>query len=72
MIYDDDNFSQGYDQIKEAFRVLRKDDILKPYISDHDFRSLNVRVENIGYSSYVFDMGYQQKFPSFPNNQSRV
>ena len=25
--YNDDNFSQGYNQIKEAFRVLTKDDI---------------------------------------------
>ena len=35
--YDADDFSQGSGQIKEAFRALSKDDILKPYISDHDF-----------------------------------
>ena len=28
--YDDDNYSQGYGQIKEAFRALTKDDILQP------------------------------------------
>ena len=31
--YDDDDYSQGYHQIKEAFRALTKDDILQPYIS---------------------------------------
>ena len=36
--YDDDDYNQGYGQIKEAFRVLTKNDILQPYISDHDFR----------------------------------
>ena len=39
--YDDDDYSQGYSQIKEAFRALTKDDILKPYISDHGFTSSN-------------------------------
>ena len=34
----DDNFNQGYGQFKEAFRALTKDNILQPYISDHDFR----------------------------------
>ena len=28
--YDDDDYSQGYSQIKEAFRALTKDDILQP------------------------------------------
>ena len=27
--YDDDNYSQGYGQIKEAFRALTKDDLLQ-------------------------------------------
>ena len=40
--YDDDDDSQGYAQIKEKFRALRKDDILNPYISDHNFRSTKV------------------------------
>ena len=39
--YNADDYSQGYTQIKEAFRALSKDDILKPYISDNDFRSSN-------------------------------
>ena len=39
--YDDDDFSQGYGQIKEAFKALTKDDILKPYKTDDDFRSSN-------------------------------
>ena len=29
--YNDNDFSQGYSKIKEAFRALTKDDILKPY-----------------------------------------
>ena len=39
--YDDDDYFQGYGQIKEAFMALTKDDILKPYISEYDFRSTN-------------------------------
>ena len=39
--YDNDDYSQGYRQNKEAFRVLTKDDILQPCISDKDFRSSN-------------------------------
>ena len=35
--YDDDDYSQGYHQIKEAFKALTKDAILQPYISDDDF-----------------------------------
>ena len=30
LIYDDDDYSQGYDQIKEIFWALTKDDILQP------------------------------------------
>ena len=36
--YDDDDYSQGYALIKEAFIALTKDDIFQPYISDDDFR----------------------------------
>ena len=46
--YDDDDYNQGYGQIKEAFRALTKDDILQPYISDIDFRSDNNN-NDIGY-----------------------
>ena len=61
--YNDDFYSQGYAQIKEAFRVLSKDDILKPYISHSDFRSTNDG-NNIGYILYVFDIRYQKNFES--------
>ena len=57
--YDDDDYSQGYGQIKEAFRSLTKDDILKPYISEDDFRSSN-EGNNIGYNIYAFDMRFQK------------
>ena len=53
--YDDDDYSQGYGQIKEAFRALTKDDILKPYISEDDFRSSN-EGNKIGYNIYAFDI----------------
>ena len=35
--YDDDDYSQGYCQIKEAFEALTKDNILQPYISEKFF-----------------------------------
>ena len=47
--YDDDDYSQGYGSIKEAFKALTKDDILNPYISEDDFRSSN-KGNNIGYN----------------------
>ena len=53
--YDDDDYSQGYGQIKEAFRALTKDDILQPYISEDDFRSSN-EGNNTGYIIHVFDI----------------
>ena len=56
--FNDDYYSQGYTQNEEAFRVLPKDDILKPYISDNDFRLINDG-NNIGYNLYVLDIGYQ-------------
>ena len=60
--YEDDDYSQGYAQIKEAFGALTKDDILQPFISDDDFRSANVRSDDVGYNLYVFDVRDQQKF----------
>ena len=53
--YNDDDYSQGYGQIKEAFKALTKDDILQPYISENDFRSSNDG-NNIGYNIYAFDI----------------
>ena len=61
--YNDDNYSQGYGQIKEAFKALTKDNLLQPYISDADFRSSN-NDNNIGYNIYVFDIRYQKNFES--------
>ena len=59
--YEDDDYSQGFGQIKEASRALTKDDILKPYISEDDFRSSN-ESNNIGYNIYAFDIRYQKNF----------
>ena len=59
---DDDDYSQGYHQIKEAFKALTKDDILQPYISEEDFRTPNVRAADVGYNLYVFDIRYQKIF----------
>ena len=61
--YNDDDYSQGYGLIKQAFKDLTKDDILEPYISDNDFRSSNDG-DNIGYNIYVFDIRYQKNFES--------
>ena len=55
--YDDDDYSRGYGQIKEAFKTLTKDNILHPYISEDDFRSSN-EGNNIGYNIYAFDIRY--------------
>ena len=61
--YNDDNFSQGYGQIKEAFKALTKDNLLQQYISEHDFRSSNDD-NDIGYNIYAFDIRYQKNFES--------
>ena len=60
--YNDDDYSQGYNQIKEAFKALTKDDILQPYISDDDFRSSNVAANDVGCNLYVFDIRYQKNY----------
>ena len=59
--FDDDEYNQGYGQIKEAFRALTKDDILQPFLSDHDFRSSN-NINDHGNKLYVFDIRYQKDF----------
>ena len=61
--YDDDDYSQEHGQLKEAFKALTKDNILQPYISDHDYRSSNDGID-IGYTLYVFDIGHQKNFES--------
>ena len=61
--YDDDDYYQGYGQIKEAFRALTNYDILKPNTSDNDFRSYNIG-NDTGYNLYVFDIRYQKNLKS--------
>ena len=61
--YNDDDYSQGYEQIKEAFKALTKDKLLQQYISEHDFRSSNDD-NDIGYNIYAFDIRYQKDFES--------
>ena len=61
--YNDDGYSKGYGQIKEAFKALTKDNLLQPYISEHDFRSSSDG-NNIGYNIYAFDIRYQKNFES--------
>ena len=66
--YDDDDYSQGSGQIKEAFRILTKDDMLQTYILQDNFRSSKIRVDDVGYKLYVFDIQCQQNFlTSQPN-----
>ena len=60
--YDDDDYAQGHSQIKEAFRVLTKDNILQTNISDDDFRSSNNRADDVGYNSHVSSISYQKNF----------
>ena len=61
LIYNDDDYSQGYGQIKEGFQALTKNDLLQPYISEDDFRSSNDD-NDIGYNIYAFDIKYQKNF----------
>ena len=61
--YNDDNYSQGYGEIKEAFKALTKDDILQPCITEDDYRSSN-EGDNIGYNIHVFDIRYQKDYQS--------
>ena len=58
--YINDVYSQGYAQIEERFRALRKNDILQPYTSLDNFRSSSFRPDDVGYNLYVFDIRYQQ------------
>ena len=59
---DDDDYSQAYYQIEEAFRALKKVDILQPFKSYDNFKSSNVMADDIGYDLDVFDIKYQQNF----------
>ena len=68
LYYDDDDYSQGYGQFKEAFRALTKGDILKPYISDNDFSITNNNID-IGYNLYVFDIRHLKNLESTQPNK---
>ena len=59
LIYDVDDYSRGYGQIKKAFKVLRKDNILQPYISQDDFRP-SYDDNDSGYNIYAFDIRCQK------------
>ena len=67
--YDDDDYAQGYQQIKEVFRSLTKDDILQPYKSEEDFRSSNSAANDVGYNLYVFDIRYQKSYTASQLNK---
>ena len=59
--YKDDDYSQGYSQMKEASRALTKNNILQPYINEDDYRSSKAD-DNIGYIIHCFDIRYQKNF----------
>ena len=60
--YADDDYSQAYGQIKEAFKALTKNNVLQPCIYlKNDFRSSNDG-DNIGYNIYAFDIRYEKYF----------
>ena len=60
--YDDDDYSQGYGQIKEGFRALTKDDLLQPYTSPDTFRSSITTADDVGENICNSEMRWQQIF----------
>ena len=60
--HNDDDYAQGYSQVKEASGAPTEDDILQPYIIEKDFRSSND--DDIGYNVHIFDVQYQKKLES--------
>ena len=60
--YDDNEYSQVYSQIKEAFRASTKNDILQPFLSDENLGSSNVRADDIGINLNVFDIRFRQNY----------
>ena len=65
--YGEEHFSQGYAQIKEAFRALTEDDIPQPHLSAHNFRSANAKDAGedkyyVCLNLFVFDIRYQTDF----------
>ena len=59
--FDDDDYSQGYHQIKEAFRALIHYIMLPNYISEDEYRSNNDGY-NSGCNKHAFDNRYQKNF----------
>ena len=66
LVFIDDDYSQGYGQIKEAFRALIKGIILTPYKTEVDFRSSNVGDDGneVGNNIHAYDIRYQKNFES--------
>ena len=64
--YDDNDYSQDDAQIGGAFLAQTKDDILQPYISDHEFRSSNNDFD-LEHKKYVFDIRHQKMSLYFNN-----
>ena len=60
--YDDDDYAQGYHEMREPFEALTKEDILQPYISEEDFKSSNVAANDVGYNIFVIDIRYQKNY----------
>ena len=55
--YNDDDYNQGYGQIKEDFKALTKDDILQAYISDIIFDHLIIiMILVITYTFSIYDI----------------
>ena len=52
--------------MKEAFKALTKGYILRPFISEDDFRS-SKDGNNIGYNIHRFDIRFQKNFESGPS-----
>ena len=60
--YDVDEYSHGYGQINEASGALTKYDILKLFKPDHEFRSSNVRVDDVANNLCVFHTRFHENF----------
>ena len=61
--FDDNSYSQGCGQIEAAFRALTRDDLPKPYMSDHHFRSTK-EGNDVGYNWYIFHIKYRKNLES--------
>ena len=60
-----DKYSQGYGEIFSCFRLLSKDNILQPYITQKDcITSNDYPGGNHGYNLYVFDIRHHQDYSS--------